>query len=588
MQKRKIGVILCCLLLTVTMLGACGGNNAGNSAEDETTAAAVVTTADATTAAPEEGPADPFGKMKEPTKLTAMRILTSWMGFDEGESVNDNWWTRTWKEQLDVEVEFTHIADNWGEPLDQKISVAIATDDLPDILYTYASNAAKIQKAGMIADISAAYEKYASPYIRENMSIPDNMPYKASFYEGKMFGIPSNNVYSKTTRFAWIRQDWLEKLGLQAPKTIDELEAVAKAFKDNADKLGVKSLIPISMHKSFSGTGGTDTGAAIIESFGGLASGWGMKDGKVVFNTTQPEMKAGLTKLAQWYKDGILAKDFYLKDPSTEEVEDISAGKVGIAFGSQNFPNSQGARNGLVNNHDTKWVFMPLVDAGGNLAKQYANSRITDFVVATNKCNTPEKQEALIKMVNLTAQIFKPDDKPAFIKDDRYNTGSNGVGNFWHGNTVVLQFPIDLSAEWKQAQIVAKDIEAGVDNSSTYNAYGKQIFSQMNSWKTKKFDAENFDTNWSIYEMLKVGGSQEFNQNNHDNIAVWDVIWGPETDSMIKFGSEWATKMQEYFITAVLTGEVEQNYAKWVDYWMTNGGATALTEAEEWYKANNK
>lgn len=584
MQKRKLGMLVCSLILVLTMLSACGSGSS-----TATPAPTSGETAVATTAAPTEGPVDPFGKMKEPVKLTGMRILCSWMAFDEGESVNDNWWTRTWKDQLNVEVEFTHIADNWGEPLDSKIAVAIATDDLPDFLYTYSSNASKIAKAGMITDLSATYEKFASPYIKKNMSTFDGAPYKASFYNGKMFGIPSNGVYNKGTSFAWIRKDWLDKLGLPVPKTFEEIEATARAFRDNAAKLGVKGLVPIEMHKYFTGNGGCDTGRNVIEIFGGLEGGWVEKDGKLVQANTQPWIIPGLTKLAEWYKEGLLAKDFYLKDPGVEGKEDMTSGKIGITFGEQNTPNSDNVRNLLINNHEAQWVFVPLIDANGNLVKQYRRSRITDFVIATHKMDTPEKQEAFMKMVNLTAQIFSPDEKPTFIGDSNlFNTGKNGAGNFWHANIVVLQFPQDLDAEWRQQQMVAKDIEAGTGDPSKYNAYGKIIYRQMNDWKTKKFDYPDFAVDWSIYEIFKVGGSQHFNQENFEKLASWDAMWGPETDSMVKYGSEWSTKSQEYFITAVTTGQVEENYDKWVNYWMTNGGASALEEVNAWYQANKK
>lgn len=49
-------------------------------------------------------------------------------------------------------------------------------------------------------------------------------------------------------------------------------------------------------------------------------------------------MKTALGKLQSWYKDGILDKEFALKDEN-KAVEDITAGKVGIVYGEWWYPN---------------------------------------------------------------------------------------------------------------------------------------------------------------------------------------------------------------------------------------------------------
>ena len=49
--------------------------------------------------------------------------------------------------------------------------------------------------------------------------------------DGKLYGIPESGCYVKTG--LWVRQDWLRKVGLEAPKTIPEFEAVMDAFRNN-------------------------------------------------------------------------------------------------------------------------------------------------------------------------------------------------------------------------------------------------------------------------------------------------------------------------------------------------------------------
>lgn len=53
-------------------------------------------------------------------------------------------------------------------------------------------------------------------------------------------GIPESSGASDSVDLMWIRQDWLENLGLSQPKTIDELINVIEKFTtDDPDGNGV-------------------------------------------------------------------------------------------------------------------------------------------------------------------------------------------------------------------------------------------------------------------------------------------------------------------------------------------------------------
>lgn len=46
-------------------------------------------------------------------------------------------------------------------------------------------------------------------------------------FAGKIMAVPS--VTAEDFSMLWIRQDWLDRLGLKPPKTVDDLEAIAKS-----------------------------------------------------------------------------------------------------------------------------------------------------------------------------------------------------------------------------------------------------------------------------------------------------------------------------------------------------------------------
>ena len=64
-------------------------------------------------------------------------------------------------------------------------------------------------------------------------------------YEGEMLGLPKVENFYNCTTVLWVRQDWLDALDLQAPTTIDELEAVAQAFVDN--KMGGENTVGLGL-----------------------------------------------------------------------------------------------------------------------------------------------------------------------------------------------------------------------------------------------------------------------------------------------------------------------------------------------------
>jgi putative aldouronate transport system substrate-binding protein len=102
-----------------------------------------------------------------------------------------------------------------------------------------------------------------------------------------------------------IRQDWLDKLGLQMPTTIDEWYNVLKAFKEkDPNGNGKADEIPIYLDKDI-----FDTDAPFMGAWG-INNSFYQDNGKVKFGPIQPEFKQFLTTMNKWYKEGLLDKDF--------------------------------------------------------------------------------------------------------------------------------------------------------------------------------------------------------------------------------------------------------------------------------------
>jgi putative aldouronate transport system substrate-binding protein len=128
-----------------------------------------------------------------------------------------------------------------------------------------------------------------------------------------------------------IRADWLQRLGLRPPSTIEEWYQVLKAFKtQDANGNGdPNDEIP------FVGIGSSGTNTPLV----GFAYSWNLAyndfsvrdDGKtVVFGPLLPEYKEFVETMAKWYAEGLLDPDYLSTDSKSLEAKMI--GNVGGAY----------------------------------------------------------------------------------------------------------------------------------------------------------------------------------------------------------------------------------------------------------------
>lgn len=109
---------------------------------------------------------------------------------------------------------------------DTKINTAAASNSLPDIFFVSRDTWYKLVDAGLVAKVDDLLPmmpvRTASHY-----SVPDRN--RLVTIDGSMYGLPDPGAMPMTDGLV-IRQDWLDKLGLKAPTTLDEFLTVAKAF----------------------------------------------------------------------------------------------------------------------------------------------------------------------------------------------------------------------------------------------------------------------------------------------------------------------------------------------------------------------
>ncbi|ULL16768.1 extracellular solute-binding protein [Paenibacillus sp. H1-7] len=143
----------------------------------------------------------------------------------------------------------------------------------------------------------------------------------AGYIDGKTYAIP--NAYVLGNGLA-LRKDWLDKLGLRVPTTLDEYDNVLRAFANkDPDGNGKKDTIPLGLIISADQT------------FDHLFSAYGvpMKTGVMINGKVTPWMLApgyldAVKHINLMYNEGLIEPDFATV-PNLQEFEKLWNGKMG-------------------------------------------------------------------------------------------------------------------------------------------------------------------------------------------------------------------------------------------------------------------
>ena len=201
---------------------------------------------------------------------------------------------------------------------DDKLTVKMASGDLPDVIGTELADAnyLKWSKQGAFLELNDYVDKYEI-----TKAIPQSV-WDAVSVDGKIYGFP---IYfpSGGGKKPFIRQDWLDNLGLKMPTNYDELFEVATAFATkDPDGNGKNDTVGLGLAK----------GIAYDPAFGSYwGSTWYHKNNEdqLIPGSISKGNKEKITFLNKLYKAGALDKDWANK-PYNDIFKEFNAGKVGI------------------------------------------------------------------------------------------------------------------------------------------------------------------------------------------------------------------------------------------------------------------
>ena len=515
--------------------------------------------------------ADSFKKFDPPINVSFVRCVDNDLASNilprtPGETIESNRWLKLYADELGINITYNWTV-NGGYNEDaykQKINVTLASGDLPDIVTVSAAQLKQLADADMIEDMTPYWEEYAADLTRKIYTEEGPGVLDSAKFDGKLMAVPNAEGSIEAAQFLWIRKDWLDKLGLEAPKTMQELMAVAEAFTTkDPDGNGVNDTYGIAMTKDL--YSGCMALQGFFAGYHAYPNFWMEKDGKIAYGSVQPEMKDALKALAEMYAKGQIDPEFGVKD-GAKVAETIAAGKIGIDFGEQWNPMYPLISN-FYNDNKADWTGYALVSADEQKVLVPLKFRTQLYFAARKGFEHPE---AVVEMVNMHLEKNWGETNNFGYYYMPQENGNVGVWKF----SPVTPYPPYKNFNAFQAIHAARDagdvsVLAGEPKviEGNLEAYAAGDTTQ---WGWEKIYGDN-----GVYNVL-----DGFIKN--DQLMV-EAFVGAPTPTMVERKATLDKMEKEVFVKIIMGAAPIEEFDKFVSDWMQLGGEDMLKEANEWY-----
>jgi putative aldouronate transport system substrate-binding protein len=223
-------------------------------------------------------------------------------------SLNDMESYKEIQKRTNTKITFQEAADN------TQFNIMLASGTYPDIMYVpgnYPGGLTKLVEDGVVIKLNDLIDKHA-PNFKKILDENPNVKKQIMLDDGTIAKFPE--IALDLRRNAWsghlIRQDWLDKVGMKAPVTIDDWYQVLKAFKEkDPNGNGKADEIPL----------GDTSNTGSLNSFSnafGVLFGFQLQagTGKITYGPYEPAFKDYLRTMRKWYQEGLFDSEFAATD----------------------------------------------------------------------------------------------------------------------------------------------------------------------------------------------------------------------------------------------------------------------------------
>lgn len=519
----------------------------------------------------EEARTTPFGAYPETIEYTLGKMTSvNNSNMPENDTYTDNAYTRYIKSVINVQNVDAFEAND--SQYDTNVSMVISMGSLPDIMVVSSQvEVEQLVEAGLIEDLTESYNNCISDRIRKMYESYGDSLKDMVTYDGKIMALPETNI-TDGPNLVWLRKDWMDKLGLSEPHTIDDVVNIVKHFisedpgNNGVDASGKPNTVGLAVDTDVTGECGYSSEFLldiIFACFGAYPKQWIMNDdGEIVYGSVTNEAKEALSYISSLYNQGVIDNDFLLRT-STNICELIENGLCGSFFGPWWAPNNPLA-NAVSRNPNANWQpYLIATDSDGTTSYHSQNPCYKYVVVRKGY----EHPEIAAKMISV---MF---DKVRFDCTD-----SEEFKNYYQLNVEPTARPLSINVDYNNAlSICYRNIDAtisGRKNPDSLELLERSFYDACSEYIK---NANKTSTQWAAY-MSRIKACSLIAQ---DNIKVVDSLYFKTTDTMKSHWWRLKAKEKEAYLK-IISGEEDISYFDtFVKEWNEQGGQIITSEVSE-------
>jgi putative aldouronate transport system substrate-binding protein len=224
-------------------------------------------------------------------------------------------------------------------PAKEKRQISLASGDYPDLYMLIPwvdqftpTELLKLGKQGVVVPLNQLIDQYA-PNIKKALDAEPEWKAMATAPDGKIYGMPQwvDCYHCSYQGKLWMNTAWLKKLGLELPRTTEDMVKVLRAFKTQdpngngkADEIPLSASvrtvpIPYFMNAFIynpQGASGYNNSSLVLQ------------DGKVDLQANKDGWREGLAYLNSLYKEGLIDKGAFTQNPDALQRQGNNAKDV--------------------------------------------------------------------------------------------------------------------------------------------------------------------------------------------------------------------------------------------------------------------
>jgi len=233
-------------------------------------------------------------------------------------------------------MQMTNIANpNIADPA-EALNQMLLSGELADVIYVHRNEVPALSLQGAFIPLNDLIAEHA-PNIQRYFDLMPDVRVASTNPNGNIYAIIGTlnpiwgdgiGTYNIPTQMWFIRQDWLDNLGLEIPTTFDEYVEVMRAFRHNDPTGEGISTIPYFTR------GSNIIGMYALFGVPGEWADWGpcpYNPDEIVFGRTHERYRTALRYLAEWYQEGLFDPEIFTRGGNARQ-ELFASNQGGMTF----------------------------------------------------------------------------------------------------------------------------------------------------------------------------------------------------------------------------------------------------------------